>query len=364
MKNKKTILLTSSGLFPQIITEVIYALTQEKPITNLVEVHVITTDVGLEKIRSYLLDDVHGHFYELCREYSLEGIKFDSETIHILKDHNGQSLDDIRTIDDNEVVANQITELVRSLTSDPEKSLHVSLVGGRRTASYFLGYAISLFGRHEDKLSQIIVCNDFQGDQEFFYPNKNPRYITDDKDGDILNTQDANIQLALVPFVRLREGLPSSLLEGKVSFVEAVSAVQDFTNRGTVSVEIDSKEIYLGSHKMIFSPTLFAWYSWFLSRKKEMGEDGCLTLNENLHLVFIDYLKSLFGEHHNSVESAEKSLRDGFDINYVSEKNSLVNKKIKSELGLNHYLYSISSSGQRNKTKYSISIHQENIYIQ
>lgn len=361
MKNKKTILLTSCGLFPQVITEVIYALTQKCDVDNLVEVHVITTDVGLKKIRDYLLDEKHGYFYGLCEEYSLGNVKFDSDTIHILKDHNGARLNDIRTIEDNEVVANQITELVRHLTSDSAKRLHVSLVGGRRTASYFLGYAISLFGRQDDELSQIIVCNDFQGDQEFFYPNKEPTYITDDKDGDVLNTQDANIQLSYIPFVRLREGLPSSLLEGEVTFVEAVSSIQGFSQKGNVTIEMEGKFIFLGSHKIIFSPTLFAWYSWLLTLKKE--KNAYLTLHDNLHLEFIEYLKKLFGECHNSVESAEKSLKHGFDTNYVSEKNSLVNKKIKTKLGLNHYLFTIKSSGERNKTQYSVPVDRENIDI-
>jgi len=52
------------------------------------------------------------------------------------------------------------------------------------------------------------------------------------------------------------------------------------------------------------------------------------------------------------------SLAEGFEgnMNYISEKNSHINKKINSLFGTNAYLYRIHSSGKKNKTQYSIAV--------
>jgi CRISPR-associated protein (TIGR02584 family) len=66
-------------------------------------------------------------------------------------------LEDIVTEADNVAVADFITEKVRAVTADPEASLHVSIAGGRKTMGFYLGYALSLFGRPQDRLSHVLV---------------------------------------------------------------------------------------------------------------------------------------------------------------------------------------------------------------
>ena len=40
---------------------------------------------------------------------------------------------------------------------------------------YYLGYALSLFGRSQDRLSHVLVSDGYEGHPEFYYPSKNSK---------------------------------------------------------------------------------------------------------------------------------------------------------------------------------------------
>lgn len=63
----------------------------------------------------------------------------------MIGDKEGNELPDIITREDNENAADYITSLICQFTGDDNSSLHVSLAGGRKTMSYFTGYALSLW---------------------------------------------------------------------------------------------------------------------------------------------------------------------------------------------------------------------------
>lgn len=360
---KRTVLLTSCGMYPQVITGMIFALSQRDEPVEPAEIYVITTEVGMDQIKRYLLDDTNGYFFRLCREYDLTNTRFELSNVQLLENAVGIPLDDIQTSEDNEAVANTITELVRTLTSDPNTALHVSLAGGRRTISYYLGYALSLFGRPQDRLSHTIVSREFEADDEFFYPNKEPTFITDDT-GNTLNTQDAKVVLAEIPFVRLREGLPVDLLEGKTTFVEAVASVPKITKGAQVQISLEKKSLVMNDIAIDLPPILFAWYSWLASRRKDRSEDeSAILVRGKHHEEFLDFLKALFGARHPSVHRAAKALERGFTIDYVSEKNSRINKKVSQALALHAYSFRIHSHGERPNTRYGLLLEPENILV-
>ena len=66
------------------------------------------------------------------------------------------SLADIRDERDNAYAADQITKLIAMLTRDSERALHVSIAGGRKTLGFYAGYARSLLGRGQDRLSHVL----------------------------------------------------------------------------------------------------------------------------------------------------------------------------------------------------------------
>ena len=153
---------------PALFDGTLYAVTQQRR-ERVDKIHVITTLSGRDKITSMLLDLQHGQFYAFCRDYHIDpaSIKFD-ETMLKLRP-NERMLDDIRTVDDNSYAADQICEIVRELTPDPDTRLHASAAGGRKTMSIYLTAAMQIFGRGQDRLSHVLVDEYFWMHTGFFY---------------------------------------------------------------------------------------------------------------------------------------------------------------------------------------------------
>jgi CRISPR-associated protein (TIGR02584 family) len=154
----RRVLLAVTGLSPQIVTETLYALAVErKPCWTPTEVRIITTRQGAKTAKCALLSDAPGWFHRLRADYGLPEIAFGVENIHVVAGPDGRPLDDILDQADNAAVADFITEEVRALTADPNTSLHVSIAGGRKAMGFYVGYALSLFGRAQDRLSHVLV---------------------------------------------------------------------------------------------------------------------------------------------------------------------------------------------------------------
>lgn len=66
------------------------------------------------------------------------------------------------------MAADAIVELVRRCTQDDQTALHVSIAGGRKTMGFFMGYALSLYGRPQDRLSHVLVSAPFESNHDFY----------------------------------------------------------------------------------------------------------------------------------------------------------------------------------------------------
>lgn len=216
----RRILLCVAGLSPQIVTETVYALTVPGETRSIpTEIHLLTTAEGAERARLTLLSDEPGWFHRLRRDYGLPDIRFTLDEIHILRAADGRLLDDIRNEADNQAIADTITQVVRDLTADPDSAVHASIAGGRKTMGFYLGYALSLFGRPQDRLSHVLVSSPFESNSNFFYPTPVPRVIfATGPDQRPLDASAAEVMLADIPFVRLRDGLQDTLLRPGASF--------------------------------------------------------------------------------------------------------------------------------------------------
>lgn len=166
----RRVLLAVTGMSPQVVTETLFALVTEQNFVPT-EIRLITTGLGLNRAMRDLLDERDGHFHAFCREYGLVGkIRFDAACITVLKDADNQPLTDIREPEENKLAADEITQLVKTLCQDEDAALHVSISGGRKTMGFFLGYALSLFGRAQDRLSHVLVSDPFEHNRDFYYP--------------------------------------------------------------------------------------------------------------------------------------------------------------------------------------------------
>ncbi|GAB3375331.1 CRISPR-associated ring nuclease Csm6 [Azotobacter armeniacus] len=205
----QSILLAVTGMSPQVITETLYAIHREGlPWPSRIEL--ITTRIGAAKARQGLLE--HGHLARLCNELRRPLPVLDERQSWVVSTPDGQPVDDARNLEDHEALADFILARVRDLTADPRSSLHASLAGGRKTMTFYLGYAMSLFGRAQDKLSHVLVSPSFEGHPDFYYPSREQAAIRL-PDGSRLEPAQAQVELADIPFIRHRHSLPGLLQE-------------------------------------------------------------------------------------------------------------------------------------------------------
>lgn len=194
----RRVLLAVCGLSPQIVTETIYALAADADHPFIpTEVHLVTTAEGARRAELALLSRDLGWFHKLQQDYALPGMQFDRHHIHVIPDRRGRAMEDIRTPGDNEAAADCLTEQVRRFTSDPNCALHVSIAGGRKTMGFYLGYALSLYGRAQDRLSHVLVSSPFESSWDFFYPTPYSR-VLQTSDGKLADSAMAEITLGPV----------------------------------------------------------------------------------------------------------------------------------------------------------------------
>lgn len=343
----RRVLLAVAGTTPQILTETLYALSQSEPPFVPTEVHVVTTSEGAHRIRLQLLDEATGKFHALCRDYALPPIAFSSQHIHVLSDLSGQPLRDIISPQDNQQAADQIVAWLRSFTQDSECAIHACLAGGRKTMGFYLGYGLSLFGREQDRLSHVLVSPEFESHREFFYkpPVAQTLYarsmvgaLVDERP---VSTDDAKIWLAEIPFVRLRAGLPESLLAGKGNYTDAVEAVQQSLPNNLLVIDIAKRQITCGGIAVKLSPRDMAFYVWHAQRHIELGEAAPLTWKDTMSVgnplvsaYLACYLTVLNGDKwHPDYLAAQDNLAHGFDKDIWAGYLNPVNKKISQALG-------------------------------
>ena len=267
----RRILLCACGITPQVVTESLYCLrvaAEERFAVN--EVHIVTTARGREVAEASLL--VAGHFAQLCRDYDFEDIRFDASHIEVIRDPLGGELDDIRSPEENAAAADCITELRRRLSGDESAALHVSLAGGRKTMSYYAGYALSLFGRPQDRLSHVLVKEEYEAEPEFFYPTPDSRAIRS-RSGRHLDASRATLTLANIPFVRLRDTLPAHILSQQTSFNEAVRRSNLDQAPESVVLNLHQRTLHVAGELVPLSVKELAFYSAFARECQEDDAD-------------------------------------------------------------------------------------------
>lgn len=365
----RRILLAVTGLSPQIVTETLYALSMKNdPPSVPTEVHLITTSDGAKLAKAALLHPDGGQFHALSVDYPIfNQTDFSEQNIHIIEDGEGNELQDIRTPEQNASAADAITALVGNLTRDEHSAVHVSIAGGRKTMGFYLGYAFSMFARPQDRLSHVLVSQPFESHPEFFFPPKTPRRLST-RDGRHIDTKDAIIQLAEIPFVRLRHGLSDDLISGKAMFSETVASLQCSFSPPELVIDMRKKTVCCGGISIRLQPQLLAWYAWHAKRRLEMpGEDNFIHWRDMDPRDFLLIYRQVTGEMSSTFEETEKQLTGAHKFDEVmrisQEKNAKINRLLKEKLGNSAKSYLISSIGNKPYTRHGLLLEQSCISI-
>ncbi len=386
VKAYRETLVFVTGTTPQIVTETLYCLTQTtQPPVFPDEIHILTTSSGKEKIERELLE--RERLKAFSKEFGLPPIPLTRESIHVVCDEKGNPIEDIREVSHNESVGDFIANFIREKAEDPGIRLHCSLAGGRKTMSFYLGTALQLFGRPWDKLYHVLVTSEFESHPEFYYkPRKNRVLELRDSSGKVIKrieTKDAQISLAELPFVRLRD---------KISF--AGKGFRDLVREGQreidmaciqpmLKVDLTEKVIYVGQVGIDMVPIQMAIYTHLLRRKLE----GChfperpycldcidcfpylgdLSNRKTLEEIIKDYQKA-YGPHSGRVEEFRKhwERKGGIDQDTLRQNISKINSTLKETIEDEtlHPYYLITPIGKHGSKRYGIRAEKGKIAIE
>jgi CRISPR-associated protein (TIGR02584 family) len=362
----KRILLAVSGMSPQILTETLYAIAVAEKSASFVptEIHLITTLEGARRAKLELLHEETGKFRQLCQDYQLKNIQFSEVNIYVITNKTGVLLDDIKTPEDNEVAADFITDMMSRLTRDEDAALHVSIAGGRKTMGYYLGYALSLYGRAQDRLSHVLVTEKYESLRDFFYPTPESHVIYD-RDHNPLDTKQAEVMLAEIPFVRLRGGIPEHLLTGKAGFSESIKFARSFEVEPLLEVNLSECCFYANDIKVSMTNINFAFYCWMIKLTVEQGLPVYRPVEPDKD--YADSFLAVCQDCIKEVSDIDKTVNafsraKGMDQSWISDRITAIKKAFEKAIGQHAaQFYSIKSEGLNNKRFYSVPLSIEQI---
>jgi CRISPR-associated protein (TIGR02584 family) len=325
----------------------------------------LTTGEGASRAELTLLDEEKGHFRRFCGDYGLTGlIRFERDHIHVIRDALDRPLRDIATEQDSHAVGDFIADKIKHFTEQSDSSLHVSIAGGRKTMGFYAGYALSLFGRPQDRLSHVIVSDPFESTQEFYYPPPKPQVIFT-RDQRPVRTDEASIMLAEIPFVRLRDGIPRMLRQGKASFGEVVESAQRNLIPTQVVLLPSKGSIRVGDTEVRLEPRQFAFYGWLAERRMagapplriaEAGADGFVD-------AYSRVLRAMGRDEFTVDDLCERFEGQArLDRKLVHELCSRINGKLEDLLGPSaRYVHGILVTGERGDSEYSLAVPADRI---
>lgn len=284
-ESTKTVLISLVGTTPAVLTETVWALaTSQEPIVPD-RVIAVTTAPGSVGIKEKLFsnnqwDGMLAALLDRGVEIN-EKLRFGpiGDSIRVFPNlARNAELDDIRSADDNKAVAEFFMELIRSFTENESIRLIVSIAGGRKTTSALLHSVMTLLGRAEDRINHILINDEWIFQSDFLYPGC-PGVFVDQRSGNSLSSEDAELQLVDVPFVPLRYLFSRDLDRSAGSFVELMNHVRTKTINvdDDLFVQIDTRvgTLTVNGREISLSGKEFLLYLFFTLRAAdEQGPVG------------------------------------------------------------------------------------------
>ena len=371
----KNILLAVVGLSPQVVTETLFALHQQR--REVHAIHLITTRQGKELINANLLSPRDGRYYQYLREYDIDqnGIDFSVENVHTIKNINSIEIDDITDDEENEWLLKKCLEMTFGLTRDSNTAIFFSIAGGRKTMSACLMVAAQMYGRPQDRVFHVLVSPEFESNRDFYFPpRKSVPIELKDKDGQpfIKETKYAKINLVPIPFVSIRDQISNDLLhDPKDPATLMLSLVRD--KPYTLTVDIPASKLRYKTLEIDMMPARLALFAFFAMQKKECKRDllsckGCDDCFLDIQNVFDDQnqITALYKKIEGSREPSEMS--DTGIVALNAENFNSYKTKIKRDLEKGFGLYAlpelaIESVGKKGGIRYGIGIEKSKIRV-
>jgi len=330
MNENKNILIAVSGLTPQIITESLYCLTikEKKKIDSI---YIITTTrgrdvlLGKDKFSTTVSTSLKSEIAKMCHRYKIPVPLFENNSKHIIvAKEESTELKDIRSDKHNRLFPNKVAEFIKNKTSDADTTLHCLISGGRKSMSVHIAFALSLFGRQNDRLLHILTSeeNEFKG----FYPDT--------------KKEAKALELSEIPFVRLRSVIGNDFKNKKImsqKFVDIVKYTQKqvklFTSDKKMFLAINCRELIYDSNRIHLEPLEFAIYYSFVEAVLE-GSKKSFSINVIQTKEFASKVELFIREYYEYYYFSEETRKPWWDYGFSPEnfrtKRTKINSKLKS----------------------------------
>lgn len=380
-KQFREILIFVAGATPQIITETIYGLAMQNPPVYADELHIITTSTGREIIRQRLLSE--GHLQQLLDEYGLPSLPFDESSFIVLADPSRQELADIRSVSDNDAAGDQISNFIRLKAADKTSRLHCSLAGGRKTMSFYLGAALQLFGRPQDKLYHILVSAEFESNPAFFYPPKHDTPIAvrlPDGSTQTLNARQARVELAELSFIRLGELAPKDAGRYRDLVRIGQQEIDMSAHQPLLEVDLAERTLRIGTVLVELIPVQLMLYLAFLRQKtdhcKYPARDYCrdctgcyetivdFASREALEVMARDYA-AIYTANPGRADDLLEKWPEGIEVQALRAIISKVNRAIRDQLAdeVLAAVYTVATDRKYAGSRYGVRVDKSKIRL-
>ncbi len=366
-------LLFVAGASPQIVTETVYCLLGEPPVTT--DIHVLTTTTGGERLRQRLLGR-DGQWRCFLREHPrAKRFRLSASSIVVLYDARGNPLADLRSSADNVAAADQIVHFVAEHTRNGAPPLHASIAGGRKTMGYMLAAAMMLHGRREDRLSHVLVRPpELEATNFFFPPRKSAkRQLSFQRsDGQTVKVAaaDIHIDLAELPFVRLR-AVRNPEVARQISFSDLVEQCQtdlDALAQPRLVVFPDNGVLECSGRTVPLPPVRFTIYESLAERRSDgcrrpgcLGCARCFVPAAELRAAFPARLRERLDARGSAAVGVGR--REWSERNFRAER-AKINAALQKALRAASAPYRIAVGGKRGERIYGLTLTPPLITIQ
>jgi len=373
----REVIIFVTGTTPQIITETLYALHHLEPPINPDEIYILTTAIGREVVERELMQS--GRMSAFYGEFGIIPV---APEIVLFTDNGGIALSDIKSGEENEYVGDLIAAFLREKTMDEGTRLHCSIAGGRKTMSFYLGAALSLVGRPWDRLYHVLITPEFESHPDFYWKPKEERRLEKrGRNGEELNTGDAEITLAELPFIRFKGGFS---IEGR-SFRELVAEGQREIDTASVqlplTVNLGERTVTVGSTIIEMVPMQIVVYNAFLREKllrcRYPERECCLDCTDCFPYLIdlssrrvveemaVDY-RAAYGNNKWKRDEFLNQWKDGINVDALRQHRSKINRAIKEHLKdetLSTF-YTITAIGRHGNMRHGVKVEKRKIKVE
>jgi len=257
------------GGSPAIVTETLAAYANEDINTVPEKIAITTTTMGKKRLLKTLIDA--GGWSKFIAAYPVyRNMPFSEESISV-----AGNLSDISNDEDSRVMMEAIFRMVIDAVDGGKTRVLASIAGGRKTMTYYLGFAMSLFGQPWDRITHVIVPPEWERDRDFLFPPV-------DKVDQIL--------LIDTPFIRLHSHIKGSFAHANIdALLQSAQTSLDLAAQHPLMLDISQQTIHYLDQSVTLSPREFSIYQFFAQQKTEHCSKSNRALCDTCRECFLSY---------------------------------------------------------------------------